>query len=211
MAGLSNHVKLWGEFGYLVLLVEGEEDVVLLKSWIEAKSRKIKNSIENANLIIDHLGGASNVGYKTSLYKNNLCNVVAYLDNDEAGRKGIENAKKKGIIKTNEYILSFVTGMKNSELEDLLDVNSYRQLIIDEYGVDLNIPKFKNNKKQWSTRVEEIFKLNGKMWSDKLESEIKYKVAKKAAEIKEASLHPQKANSITTLVNTIEIFLDKMK
>jgi len=196
---------------YLVLLVEGEEDITILKSWLQAKSRKIKNAIENTNLIIDHLGGASNIGYKASLYKNNLCNVIAYLDNDEAGRKGIKDAVKKGIIKTNEYILSKVNGMQNSELEDLLDINSYRQLILDEYGVDLNTPKFKTNKEKWSNRVKKVFELNGKIWTDKLESEIKYKVAKTASELKEASLHPEKANTINTLVNSIEMILDKMK
>jgi predicted ATP-dependent endonuclease of OLD family len=196
---------------YLVLLVEGEEDIVLLKPWLEEKSTKIKSAFANATLIIDHLGGATNIGYKTSLYKNNLCNVVAYLDNDEAGRKGVKDAETKGILKPNEYILSFCRGMQNSELEDLIDLNSYRQLIIDDYAVDLNIPAFKINTKQWSDRVKEIFRLNGKMWSDGLESEIKYKVAKHVASLKLTSLNVNKINTIDSLVTTIENVLDKQK
>jgi predicted ATP-dependent endonuclease of OLD family len=194
---------------YLVLLVEGEEDIVLLKPWLEEKSQKIKTAFENANLIIDHLGGATNIGYKTTLYKNNLCNIIAFLDNDEAGRKGIKDAENKNIIKTNEYILSFCLGMTNSELEDLIDINSYNQLIIDEYGVDLNIPAFKNNKLQWSDRVKELFRLNGKIWSERLETEIKYKVNKQAAEQKLQSLNSYKSNSIDSLVTSIENILDK--
>lgn len=196
---------------YLVLLVEGEEDIILLKPWLEEKSQKIKTAFENANLIIDHLGGATNVGYKTTLYKNNLCNVIAFLDNDEAGRKGVKDAEDKSIIKTNEYVLSFCLGMNNSELEDLIDINSYRQLIIDDYGVDLNIPAFKNNRFQWSDRVKELFRLNGKMWSERLETEIKYKVNKRAAEQKLASLNQHKSNSIDSLVTSIENVLDKQK
>lgn len=196
---------------YLVLLVEGEEDIVLLKPWLEEKSAKIKLAFANATLIIDHLGGATNVGYKTSLYKNNLCNVVAYLDNDEAGRKGVTDAESKGILKPNEYVLSFCRSMQNSELEDLIDLNSYRQLIIDDYAVDLNIPAFKNTSKQWSDRVKELFRLNGKIWSDKLESEIKYKVAKKAASLKLSSLNVNKISTIDALVTTIENILDKQK
>ncbi|SHE78277.1 AAA family ATPase [Chryseobacterium sp. OV279] len=194
---------------YLVLLVEGEEDIVLLKPWLEEKSSKIKSAFANATLIIDHLGGATNIGYKTSLYKNNLCNVIAYLDNDEAGRKGVSDAENKGILKTNEYVLSFCRGMQNSELEDLIDLNSYRQLIIDEYAVDLNIPAFKTNNKQWSDRVRELFRLNGKIWSDKLEGEIKYKVAKKAASLKLTSLNINKISTIDALVTTIENVLGK--
>jgi len=196
---------------YLVLLVEGEEDIILLKPWLEEKSQKIKTAFENANLIIDHLGGATNVGYKTTLYKNNLCNVIAFLDNDEAGRKGVKDAEDKSIIKTNEYVLSFCMGMNNSELEDLIDINSYKQLIIDDYGVDLNIPAFKNNRFQWSDRVKELFRLNGKIWSERLETEIKYKVNKQAAEQKLVSLNQHKSNSIDTLVKSIENVLDKQK
>jgi len=196
---------------YLVLLVEGEEDVVLLKPWLEEKSDKIKTALSNASLIIDHLGGASNIGYKTTLYKNNLCNVIAYLDNDEAGRKGIKDAEAKGIIKTNEYVLSFVRGMQNSEIEDLLDINSYNQLIKDEYGVDLNIPAFKTNDKQWSDRVKKLFELYGKIWTDKLETEIKYKVAKQASSLKLTSLNSHKTSSIESLVTSIENVLDKQK
>lgn len=196
---------------YLVLLVEGEEDVVLLKSWLEEKSIKIKTALSNASLIIDHLGGASNIGYKTTLYKNNLCNVIAYIDNDEAGRKEISGAVDKGIIKTNEYVLSLVKGMKNSEIEDLLDINSYNQIIKDEYGVDLNITKFKTKDKKWSDRVKDIFKSNGKIWTDKLETEIKYKVAKQASSLGLRSLNPHKASSIESLVTSIENILDKQK
>lgn len=194
---------------FLVLLVEGEEDIVTLKPWLEEKSPKIKSAFENASLIIDHLGGATNVGYKTSLYRNNLCNVIAYLDNDEAGRKGIKDAEDKGILKTSEYVLSFCLGMANSEIEDLIDIASYRQLILDDYAVDLNIPAFKNNRSQWSDRVKEIFRLNGKLWSERLETEIKYKVAKKAAEQKLTSLNNHKVNSIDSLVRTIESVLDR--
>ena len=194
---------------YLVLLVEGEEDVTLLKSWLEEKSSKMKSAFANASLIIDHLGGATNVGYKASLYKNNLCNIVAYLDNDEAGRRGVADAENRGILKPNEYILSFCRGMANSELEDLIDLNSYRQLILEEYAVDLNISAFKSNSKQWSDRVREVFRLNGKVWSDRLESEIKRKVSIQAASLKLNSLNINKTSTIDSLVTLIENVLDR--
>ena len=193
---------------YLVLLVEGEEDIVLLKPWLEDKSGKIKNALSNGVLIMDHLGGATNVGYKTTLYKNNLCNVIAYLDNDEAGRKGISDAETKGILKPSEYVLSSCKGMINSEAEDLIDLNAYRQLILNEYGVDLNIAPFKTNDK-WSDRIKEVFRLNGKMWKDSLESELKFKVANSAASLRLSSLNQHKTNSIESLVTTIENVLSK--
>lgn len=196
---------------YLVLLVEGEEDVVLLKVWLEERSVKIKTALSNGTLVFDHLGGATNIGYKTSLHKSNLCNVVAYLDNDKAGRLGIENAESKGILKTSEYVLSFCKGMQDSELEDLIDFDVYKKSIFDCYGVDLNTKSFRNNKKQWSDRVKESFTLSGKKWSERLEVEIKNKVITEASLLKLDSLNAHKANSIDSLVVTIEVILSNQK
>lgn len=195
----------------LVLLVEGSEDIILLQSWIEEKSSKIKSAIFNGTLIFDYLGGATNLAYKASLHKNNLCNVVSYLDNDVAGRSGVENAELKGIVKTNEYVLSSCRGMQNSELEDLIDLKVYRQLIIDSYNVDLNQALFKNSKKQWSDRVKEIFILAGKRWSDSLEAEIKHKVLTEAALLKLSSLNTHKVNSIDSLILAVENMIDTRK
>jgi len=196
---------------YLALLVEGKEDTALIKSWLEEKSKKIKLAIESGTLILDHLGGATNVGYKMSYYKNNLCNVVAYLDNDEAGRKGIEAAESKGILKVNEYVLASCKGMNNSEIEDLIVLSVYKEMIINGYGVNLDVSGFKNSKKQWSNRVKDVFILNGKIWSDKLENEVKLKVTSLATNLKLESLNKNKTNSIDSLVLMIENILDKQK
>jgi hypothetical protein len=99
--------------------------------------------------------------------------------------------------------------MANSELEDLIDLNSYRQLILEEYAVDLNISAFKSNSKQWSDRVREVFRLNGKVWSDRLESEIKRKVSIQAASLKLNSLNINKTSTIDSLVTLIENVLDR--
>lgn len=192
---------------YLVLLVEGEEDGLILKSWLEEKSSIIKSAFLNASLVIDHLTGATNASYKTSLYKNNLCNVVLYLDNDEAGRKGIDDALRKGIIKETEYVISSCKGMKNSELEDLISFETYKDMIQSEYGINLNVSEFKSNGKQWSDRVRDVFQTNGKMWNSKIESDIKYKVAKIAVTQKTDSLNPHKTNSIDALIRTLESIL----
>jgi putative ATP-dependent endonuclease of OLD family len=194
---------------YVVLLVEGEEDGLLIKSWIEEKSPIIRAALSNASLVVDHLAGATNASYKASFYKNNLCNVVLFLDNDIAGKKGIEDALNKDIIKESEYLLASCRGMSNSELEDLIDFEIYKDLILSEYGVNLNIPAFKNNKKQWSDRVREIFQNCGKNWNSRLEGEIKSKVAKQAILAKLESLNIHKTNCIDSLVKTLETILQK--
>jgi putative ATP-dependent endonuclease of the OLD family len=196
---------------FLVVLVEGEEDIIVLKAWLESISLKIQIAIENSILIFDHLGGASNIGYKASLYKNNLCNIIAFLDDDESGRKGVADAESKGILRPNEYIVCNCSGRRNSEIEDLIEFEAYYQLILDNYGVDLKTRSFKNNNLPWSNRVKHVFQQHGKVWSTHLESEIKYKVATKAAQLKKSSLNAHKSNSINSLVSVIENIILKQK
>lgn len=194
---------------FLVLLVEGEEDKVVLEQWLKEKSSKISSALSDGIMIIDHLGGATNIGYKATMYKNGLCNVIAFIDDDEAGNDAVMNAKKRGILKDKEYILSFCRGRSESEIEDLIETSVYLQLLLDDYGVYLDVPIFKNNKMKWSDRVKNIFKNSGKMWSNQIEAEIKNKVAIKAASQGLTSLNIHKTNSIDSLVSTVESVLEK--
>ncbi len=133
---------------YLMLLVEGEEDGALIRAWLGEKSPRIKKAFHNAVLAIDHLGGATNLSYKASLYKNNLCHVIGFLDNDQAGRRGVTDALDKNIIRPADYCLASSPGMPNSEIEDLLDLSVYRDLIKLLYGVDLKTKAFRTGKEK---------------------------------------------------------------
>lgn len=194
---------------FLVLLVEGEDDKIILGQWLKERSSKISSALSDGSMIIDHLGGATNIGYKVAMYKNNLCNVVAFIDDDDAGNKAIMSAQSKGILKNSEYVLSFCKGRLKSEIEDLIEFSTYSQLIFDDYGVYLDVPSFKNNNVQWSDRVKSIFKNGGKIWNDKTELEVKTKIALKAASLGIASLNKHKTNSVDSLILTLENVLDK--
>ena len=43
-------------------------------------------------LVIDEIGGAGNLSYKLTLLSNSLCVYHTFLDNDEAGFKGMDKA-----------------------------------------------------------------------------------------------------------------------
>lgn len=192
---------------YLVLLLEGADDKLILNHWLQLKSTILKTALAKGTLVIDHLGGASNIGYKASLYKSNLCNVYAYLDNDTAGRKSLQDALDKDILKNNEYTLCSCHGMTNSEIEDLLNLDNYRQHLIDNFGVDLNIKPFKSAKNAWSERVQEVFRFNGKLWNDKTELQVKESVAKHITTLGLEVISQHKGQTIDTLVTNLESFL----
>ena len=192
---------------YLVLLLEGADDKLILNHWLQLKSKALKEALAKGILIIDHLGGATNISYKASLYKSNLCNVYAYLDNDPTGRKALQDSLDKDILKNNEYTLCSCHGMTDSEIEDLLNLDNYRQHLIDTFGVDLNIKPFKSAKNAWSERVKEVFRLNGKLWNDKIELQVKETVAKHITTLGLEVISTHKGQTIDSLITNLETIL----
>lgn len=194
---------------YLVLLVEGSDDEIILKTWLRSKSTKLNSYFSNNIIAIDNLGGASNLHYKITQYNSGLCNVYCYLDNDDPGRKAVLNAQNRGAITESDYNLSAVQGMSESEIEDLINLNCYRSNILEKFGVDLDNPKFKTNQRKWSDRVKEVFKLNGKIWDQGTENKVKLVVAKSVEDEGISSLNSHKESSIDSLVSQLESRLEK--
>lgn len=194
---------------YLVLLVEGSEDKLILTKWLQLKSSELKSAIEKGILIIDHLGGATNVSYKATHYKSTLCNVYAFLDNDKAGRASIDTALEKGTIKDNEYTLCNCIGMANSELEDLYLIESYKAFVIENFGVDLSHKIFKTNKNAWSERVRSVFLANGKTWTERIELKLKESITNHILTQGLEVINPHKINTIDTLIANLKIVLSK--
>ncbi len=78
----------------LVLLVEGTSDKRALTSIMSAHSAKIRKAIEDGILALEEMYGASNIVYKISTYRDALCTVVCFLDDDTEGRTSYQKAAK---------------------------------------------------------------------------------------------------------------------
>lgn len=193
-----------------VLVVEGEEDVVALKSLLPFLSEKIAKALKNDYLIIEKIGGASNLSYKLNMLSNALCTSLVLLDNDTAGRNAFQKALDEKTLKLKDLILINCKGMPDSEFEDCLNKIVYEKVIFEEFGVDINCNEFRTNKK-WSDRVKECFNTQGKPWNDNIEAQVKEVVAKNISKDLPNSLNEHKRASIDSLVNTIEDILYKMK
>jgi predicted ATP-dependent endonuclease of OLD family len=186
-----------------VLVVEGEDDKIALSSLLSNLSNKIAKAIKNNLLIIDPIYGAGNLSYKLSLLKNELCVYHVLLDHDKAGKDSFEKAKKDGLI--SDKVCTFITckGMKESEFEDCIDHNHYRDVIFDKYGVDINVMQFKGNNK-WSERIKAVFMNQGKTWDDSKEKEVKEVIAYNVNNNPKNALNEHKRHSIDALVNAVE-------
>ena len=186
-----------------VLVVEGNDDAIIMKSLLSTLSEKLEKNIKNNLLIIDPIGGAGNLSYKLTLLSNSLCVYHTFLDNDDAGRKAYESAEKDGVlsIKSNTFITC--DGSPDSELEDCLNIDVYKHAVMNDFGVDLDSPRFHTNSK-WSKRAKNTFLNQGKQWNKGIEARVKYVVANCIKSNPKNSLNKHKRNSIDALVNSLE-------
>lgn len=166
----------------MIAIVEGDDDIIILKSLLSNRYPEIKSAIDSGDLVFDALGGASNLSYKIRLYRGSATLVHCFLDNDAAGIRGLEKATKENLIRIADYNLMIVPGQAESELEDILDPKKYRDAFLAEFFVDpcLNTPAARG--KKWSDAMAKIFQAQGKMWGDRLEMQVKLWLANYASE-----------------------------
>jgi putative ATP-dependent endonuclease of OLD family len=189
---------------YVVLLVEGEEDKDILQSWLAAVSPQIRSALSRRLLVIDHLGGASNLHYKATFYKQGVCNVHAFMDNDEDGRKATQECLDKNVLEPSDYNLATIRGMQNSELEDLYDLSVYAPPIVQQFGVNLDQPRFRHKREKWSDRAAEIFRLSGKLWNKSEKMKLKRAVVNACIEKGATSLNNHHRGPIDALTTSLE-------
>ena len=185
------------------LVVEGEEDKTALLSLLPVLSSKLSKWLKSNLLVIETIGGAGNLSYKLSLIKNSLCVYHVLLDNDESGRDAFEKAKDEGLVSVKNNTFVNCPGMTNSEFEDCVNANTYKKEVLDKYGVNLDTPAFKSNRK-WSERMRSAFMAQGKPWDKRLEIEVKALVTDCIVRAPRASLNEHKRSSIDSLVVALE-------
>ena len=185
------------------LVVEGVEDAIALKSLLPALSEKIGRALKNNSLIIEPIGGAGNLSYKLSLLKNSLCATHTLLDNDEAGRSAYAKAEKDSLVSVASCTFITCNGMANAEFEDCLELDVYKDDVLEEMGVDLTSKKFRG-KGKWSERIRTTFLDQGKPFTNALAARTKYVVANAIARRPKNSLNEHHRNSIDALVSALE-------
>lgn len=185
------------------LVVEGEEDQICMKAILPTLSEKIGKAIKNNLLIIEPIGGAGNLTYKLSLLKNSLCVTHTLLDDDNAGKTGYEKAEKDSLISISSCTFTKCEGFTEAEFEDCLSLDVYKNIVFEEFGVDLSSSKFRGSEK-WSDRLRKVFLDQGKPWNDSVLIRVKYKVAHAVSSNPKNSLHDNKRNSIDALIVALE-------
>jgi AAA15 family ATPase/GTPase len=186
-----------------VLVVEGSEDVVALRAILPTLSTRVAQALKQNILVIEPVGGAGKLDYKLSMLANALCMSHILLDNDEAGRESYEKALEANLLKLADLTLINCKGMLSAEMEDCFELECYRGLVINEFGVDLGVTKFRGNAK-WSERVKACFIAAGKPWGDRIKARVKDVVARAVADAPASALNIHKRHPIDALVIALE-------
>lgn len=189
-----------------VLIVEGDDDKIALEKLLPNMSTKIKSAIQNGTFIIDYIGGAGNLPYKLSFYRNLQCKYHVLLDNDDAGRHTGSEAERLGLLDIRNVTYTICNGSPNAEIEDCYNKAVYESAILNEFGVNINVAEFRGNKK-WSDRIAGCFLSQGKLWNDAMEKRVKLVVANEISEEVDTVLNAHKRSSIDALVTSLETLL----
>jgi len=186
-----------------VLIVEGIEDAKALNALLPLMSAKINKALKSNIFVIEPIGGASKLSYHLRLLKSQLCITHTLLDNDDAGKQAFTEAEKNQLITTKNCTFINCLGMNQSEFEDIIKPEIYRDALKEEFGVDILNCSIKSSEK-WSLRMKKIFELTGKTYRNNEQTKAKYLVIEEFIKDPIKSLIPQKKNSIDALVTSIE-------
>jgi energy-coupling factor transporter ATP-binding protein EcfA2 len=187
----------------IILLVEGEDDRIAIRSLLSAESKLLSGALTQGALGIESLQGGTNLSYKLSHVREALCLAHCFLDHDDCGLSASKKAEVDGLISLPDINFATCPGMKESEIEDLYDEMVYAGMIQNKFGVSLSSPKFKGTSK-WTIRMRETFKHQGKPWSDKIEMEVKGAVAHLIESSPSGALNTHKRGCFDALVVALE-------
>lgn len=142
-----------------VLLVEGDIDKYIISRVLCDRSLIISKAIENGRLVIKPIRGAKNFVTERNWLQTFVCKGIrVYLDHDKAAHEAVETAKGLHLTNDKEIIYAAIGSKKESELEDLLCVEAYKELLpIDR------VPNWQeilfNNANKWSDNITHLFDL----------------------------------------------------
>lgn len=194
----------------LVLLVEGEEDRIAMQALLSSRSQALSRAFEHRTIVIDTLGGGSNLAYKLGQLRDSLCLSHSFLDDDQGGREAFDRARREGLATEADVNFATCPGKTEAEVEDWYDPAIYVAAIQIGYRVDLMNAKFRTAKK-WSDRVREVFRVSGKPWDDRIEGQVKRQVAELVAASPANAILQQCRPALDGLVRGLEQRLDEIR
>lgn len=159
-----------------VIVVEGLTDRMIITYALE-NDEVLSPLLKNSYITVRAIGGTNNLQAELYGLERHMCNYIVVLDNDEAGKCKANECKEKLKIENNRFLYFILPGMRESELEDLVDTSIYQNMLLDSYQIDINNGQFRNKSKKWSSRISEIAALSGRILDSRNIDEMKTKIS----------------------------------
>lgn len=186
-----------------IIFVEGETDQKILTHYFLTNNSLIAKAITSGRLAFAVLRGCKNYIALRSLYNTFICKkIFAFLDYDESAKEAVQKAISENLIDSKEVIYAKKDSNKESELEDLLDITYYQDLLPIEQVPDFH--KILNNSKKWSENIKTIF--NQASGEDVDIQKFKWKVCDQVC-TKKNPFASSKMRPITALSNALSSIL----
>jgi hypothetical protein len=91
----------------------------------------VAEAVRHGGLKITSLGGASKLPFFARATKDSVCDVHAFMDNDDEANVAIASALGESILAQSEITQATCPGLRESEFEDLLDPAIYADIAAD--------------------------------------------------------------------------------
>ncbi len=199
----------------LIVVVEGPEDEIAIRSLLSHYSERIAQAFKSGNLAIYPIGGASKLSHTLQMLKHNICNYIIVLDDDLEARRGFDVAQKNLLASHANTMFIKCLGLPEAEFEDLLAESLYKDHFVDKYGLDISGSAFKH-KAKWSERVRKGMEKSGKSspsgeaWPERDEYETKRIIGDLVAKSPESAIHGSKIELFKNIVLAVEAKLNSI-
>lgn len=195
----------------LVVVVEGESDRTALSALFKYASSHLRSAINEGVMVLEPLRGSTNLVYRMSTLRDQLCDAYAFLDHDAAGLASVAKAEAEGVITSADRSFATSPGMTESEIEDFYNFDLYGTHLKNVYNVDIAANRtFRQRRRKWKDRVKTTFASSGQNWDDSVEARVKQAVAELAAQRPESALHDAWREPFDNLVLALETRLNRI-
>ncbi|WP_228147446.1 hypothetical protein [Acinetobacter sp. ANC 3813] len=105
------------------------------------------------------------------------------LDKDQSGKESINKHLESKELDQKSYALITAKGLTESEIENLINIDFYLDIILEKFGINLLSTDFKKKKTKWSDALTEVLTNAGKSIVLKDLEDLKKHIAEKAEKV----------------------------
>lgn len=192
-----------------VIIVEGENDRRYIETLCKEFSPELERKIKAKEIEVKSAGSCSKIDNLIRYYNTIMVPTFAVFDSDSAGISEYHKILDCKLKNTDEIAIIKSAGLKEAELEDIVDFNVYFDQISKDFNINLNVECFKKRKKPWSDRLKKAAEKSAGVFDDTIESKIKSTLAEIVEKNGFKAIAKYDMDYMNNLIASINTFVNK--